>query len=106
MSKASAARRLATAAAYGGGGLGLVGGSLYGLLNLEAKIARMRIGNADESVPRPQRPLRRRTSAGRRSGSPCSATPPQPATAQPGRRDVRRIPRLRTGATGRERRCS
>jgi lysophospholipase L1-like esterase len=53
VSKASAARRLATAAAYGGGGLGIVGGSLYGLLNLEAKIARMRIGNADDSVPDP-----------------------------------------------------
>jgi lysophospholipase L1-like esterase len=53
VSKASSARRLATAAAYGGGGLGLVGGSLYGLLNLEAKIARRRIGSADESVPDP-----------------------------------------------------
>jgi lysophospholipase L1-like esterase len=53
VSKASAARRLATAAAYGGGGLGIVGGSLYGLLNLEAKIARMRIGRADEAVPDP-----------------------------------------------------
>jgi lysophospholipase L1-like esterase len=53
VSKASAARRLATAAVYGGGGLGLVGGSLYGLLNLEAKIARMRIGRAVESVPDP-----------------------------------------------------
>jgi lysophospholipase L1-like esterase len=53
VSKASAARRLAAAAAYGGGGLGLIGGSLYGLLNLEAKIARMRIGRADEAVPDP-----------------------------------------------------
>jgi lysophospholipase L1-like esterase len=53
VSKASAARRLAAAAAYGGGGLGLVGGSLYGLLNLEAKIARMRIGRALEAVPDP-----------------------------------------------------
>src|SRR5919206_2416007 len=53
MSKASAARRLATAAAVGGGGLGLVGGTLYGLLNLEAAIARMRIGGATEAVPDP-----------------------------------------------------
>jgi lysophospholipase L1-like esterase len=53
VSKASAARRLAAAAAYGGGGLGLVGGSLYGLLNLEAKIARMRIGRAVDAVPDP-----------------------------------------------------
>jgi lysophospholipase L1-like esterase len=53
VSKASAARRVAAAAAYGGGGLGLVGGSLYGLLNLEARIARRRIGRALESVPDP-----------------------------------------------------
>jgi lysophospholipase L1-like esterase len=53
VSKAAAARRLAAAAAYGGGGLGLVGGSLYGLLNLEAKIARMRIGRAVDAVPDP-----------------------------------------------------
>jgi lysophospholipase L1-like esterase len=53
MSKASAARRLAAAAAYGGGGLGLVGGTLYGLLNLEAAIARRRIGGATEAVPGP-----------------------------------------------------
>jgi lysophospholipase L1-like esterase len=53
VSKASAARRVAAAAAYGGGGLGLVGGSLYGLLNLQAKIARMRIGRALDTVRDP-----------------------------------------------------
>ncbi|MGH3446994.1 MAG: SGNH/GDSL hydrolase family protein [Nocardioidaceae bacterium] len=47
MSKASAARRLATAAAFGGGGLGVLSGSLYGLLMAEAKIARHRIGDAE-----------------------------------------------------------
>ena len=46
MSRARAARRLATAAAYGGGGLGLVGGGLFGLFKLEAKLARRWIGPA------------------------------------------------------------
>lgn len=53
MSKASAARRLATAAAYGGGGLGLVGGSLYAVLSAEAKLARIRIGNPVGTPPDP-----------------------------------------------------
>jgi lysophospholipase L1-like esterase len=47
VSRARAARRLATAAAYGGGGLGLMGGSLFGLVKLEAKLARRSIGPAD-----------------------------------------------------------
>ena len=51
MSKASAARRLATAAAYGGGGLGVVGGALYGLLKAQAKLARRAIGPADAATP-------------------------------------------------------
>jgi lysophospholipase L1-like esterase len=46
VSRARAARRLATAAAYGGGGLGLVGGGLLGLVKLEAKLARRWIGPA------------------------------------------------------------
>lgn len=46
MSRARAARRLATAAVYGGGGLGLVGGSLFGLVKLQAKLARRMIGPA------------------------------------------------------------
>ncbi|MGI8434996.1 MAG: SGNH/GDSL hydrolase family protein [Nocardioidaceae bacterium] len=53
MSKATAARRLVTAAAVGGGGLGLVGGSLYGVLNVQAKLARRRIGNAKVQPPDP-----------------------------------------------------
>jgi lysophospholipase L1-like esterase len=44
--RARAARRLATAAVYGGGGLGLVGGSLFGLVKLEARLARRMIGPA------------------------------------------------------------
>ena len=51
MSKASAARRLVAAAAYGSGGLGLLGGALYGLLTVQAKLARRAIGPADVSPP-------------------------------------------------------
>lgn len=44
MGKAGAARKLAAAAAYGGGGLSLLGAGLYGVLNLEAWLARRTIG--------------------------------------------------------------
>jgi lysophospholipase L1-like esterase len=53
MSRAGAARRLATAAAVGGGGLGLFGGSLYGLLIAQAKFARRKIGNVKDKAPDP-----------------------------------------------------
>jgi lysophospholipase L1-like esterase len=49
--KAAAARKLAAAAAYGGGGLTAAGASLYGLLRLEASLARKTIGNADHDPP-------------------------------------------------------
>jgi lysophospholipase L1-like esterase len=45
MGKAGAARKLAAAAAYGGGGLSLVGAALYGVLSAEAKLARKTIGD-------------------------------------------------------------
>jgi lysophospholipase L1-like esterase len=48
--KAGAARKLAAAAAYGGGGLSVLGASLYGVLRAEATLARRQIGNA-EGVP-------------------------------------------------------
>ncbi|MGH3444357.1 MAG: SGNH/GDSL hydrolase family protein [Nocardioidaceae bacterium] len=51
MGKASAARRLAAAAAFGGGGLSVLGASLYGLLRTEAVIARRTIGDADHDPP-------------------------------------------------------
>ena len=51
MSKASAARRLVAAAAYGGGGLGVLGGALYGLVKLQATLARRAIGPADSAPP-------------------------------------------------------
>ena len=53
MSRVQAARRLAAAAALGGGGLGAVGASLYGVLRVEASLARRRIGNADDRPPDP-----------------------------------------------------
>ena len=53
MSRAAAARRLATAAAYGGGGLGLLGGTLYGVMKLQAAWARRVIGPADTRPPPP-----------------------------------------------------
>ena len=54
MGKAAAARKLAAAAAFGGGGLSLLGGGLYGLLRVEAKIARKTIGQvSDDPAPDP-----------------------------------------------------
>jgi lysophospholipase L1-like esterase len=49
--KAAAARKLASAAAFGGGGLSALGALSYGLLRVEAKIARKAIGRIDEPVP-------------------------------------------------------
>jgi len=51
VTRARAARRLATAAAYGGGGLGLLGGSLYAVMKTQAAWARRQIGNATEAPP-------------------------------------------------------
>lgn len=51
MGKAAAARKLAAAAAYGGGGLTAAGATLYGLLRLEANLARKTIGIADHDPP-------------------------------------------------------
>jgi lysophospholipase L1-like esterase len=51
MGKAGAARKLAAAAAFGGGGLSLLGGALYGVLNVEAKLARRTIGEVREDPP-------------------------------------------------------
>ncbi len=51
MGKAGAARKLAAAAAYGGGGVSVVGGTLYGVLTLEAKMARRAIGEVRSERP-------------------------------------------------------
>jgi lysophospholipase L1-like esterase len=49
--KAGAARKLASAAAYGGGGLSVLGGALYGVLRAEAQLARRTIGEAGAEPP-------------------------------------------------------
>jgi lysophospholipase L1-like esterase len=51
MGKAGAARKLASAAAYGGGGLSVVGAALYGVLTAEAKVARKTIGDPRDTPP-------------------------------------------------------
>src|ERR1700709_390886 len=51
MRRAQAARKLAAAAAYGGGGLGVLSGSLYTLLRAEAQLPGRTIGEANERVP-------------------------------------------------------
>ncbi|GAB3779551.1 SGNH/GDSL hydrolase family protein [Nocardioides ungokensis] len=51
MGKAGAARKLASAAAFGGGGLSALGAGLYGVLTLEAKLARRAIGVTREEPP-------------------------------------------------------
>lgn len=51
MGKAAAARKLASAAAYGGGGLSVLGAGLYGILTAEAKLARKAIGRTDGEPP-------------------------------------------------------
>lgn len=51
MSRARAARKLAAAAVFGGGGLSALGGLFYGLLRVEARLARHTIGYLDHKVP-------------------------------------------------------
>lgn len=49
--KAAAARKLASAAAYGGGGLSVLGAGLYGVLTAEARLARRAIGTPRDEPP-------------------------------------------------------
>ncbi|GAB2763729.1 SGNH/GDSL hydrolase family protein [Nocardioides salsibiostraticola] len=51
MGREGAARKLAAAAAYGGGGLSLLGGAIYGVLTAEAKLARRAIGEVSDIPP-------------------------------------------------------
>ncbi|MCK1796924.1 SGNH/GDSL hydrolase family protein [Streptomyces sp. XM4193] len=51
MSRATVARRIATAAAFGGGGIGLLGGAAVGLLLAEAQLAKRRLGVSDDVPP-------------------------------------------------------
>ncbi len=51
MGKAAAARKLASAAVYGGGGLSAAGAAIYGLLRAEASLARRTIGEPKDGPP-------------------------------------------------------
>lgn len=51
MSRASRARRIVTGAAYGGGGLGLLGAAVFGVLVGEAKLARRWVGTPEYDAP-------------------------------------------------------
>ncbi|RLV50728.1 SGNH/GDSL hydrolase family protein [Nocardioides mangrovicus] len=51
MGRAGAARKLAAAAAYGGGGLSVIGASIFGVIAAEARIARHLIGHTQGRVP-------------------------------------------------------
>jgi lysophospholipase L1-like esterase len=51
LNRARAARALATAAVYGGGGLGVLGGAFYGVLAAQARLARRVIGPAQYEPP-------------------------------------------------------
>ncbi|MBV9026257.1 MAG: SGNH/GDSL hydrolase family protein [Streptomycetaceae bacterium] len=51
MSRARAARRIAAAAAYGGGGIGLLGGAAIGLLLTEVRLAQRVVGGSEDIPP-------------------------------------------------------
>ncbi|HEX5566834.1 MAG TPA: SGNH/GDSL hydrolase family protein, partial [Streptomyces sp.] len=51
MSRARVARRIATAAAYGGGGVGLLGGAAIGVLLAEVQLARRKVGGSEDIPP-------------------------------------------------------
>jgi lysophospholipase L1-like esterase len=51
LNRARAARSIATAAVYGGGGLGVLGGAFYGVLATQAMLARRVIGPAEHEPP-------------------------------------------------------
>jgi len=52
MSRASRARKVVTAAAFGGGSLGALGAAAYGIIYGESKLARRRIAPAESDPPR------------------------------------------------------
>lgn len=51
MSRARTARRIAAAAAYGGGGVGLLGGAALGLLLTEVALAKRNVGGNNDTPP-------------------------------------------------------
>ena len=54
MSRARVARRIATGAAYGGGGIGLLGVAAVGVLLAEVQLAKRRVGNHGDGQPPPR----------------------------------------------------
>ncbi|MFF7158852.1 GDSL-type esterase/lipase family protein [Streptomyces sp. NPDC008139] len=52
MSRATVARRIATAAAFGGGGISLLGGAAIGVLLTEARLAKRMVGGSGAVAPR------------------------------------------------------
>ncbi|MFF6995552.1 SGNH/GDSL hydrolase family protein [Streptomyces sp. NPDC008313] len=52
MSRARVARRIAAGAAYGGGGIGLMGAAAAGVVLAELRLAKRHVGNGHSSVPR------------------------------------------------------
>ncbi|WP_405582375.1 SGNH/GDSL hydrolase family protein [Streptomyces sp. NBC_01190] len=52
MSRARVARRIATAAAFGGGGISLLGGAAVGVLLTEVRLAKRVVGGSDDVPPR------------------------------------------------------
>ncbi|MEU3458705.1 SGNH/GDSL hydrolase family protein [Streptomyces sp. NPDC006733] len=52
MSRARVARRIATAAAFGGGGISLLGGAAVGVLLAEVRLAKRTVGGSDDVPPR------------------------------------------------------
>ena len=88
MTRASRARRIASAAMYGGGGLVGVGATIAGVLFAEVKLARRAIGDADGDPHDPDGHLPRRR---RRRGR--ARRPPRPRRRLHRRRLRRRLPR-------------
>lgn len=52
LSRARVARRIAAGAAYGGGGIGLVGAAAVGLVLAEVQLAKRHVGNGHAHAPR------------------------------------------------------
>ncbi|MFC4033803.1 SGNH/GDSL hydrolase family protein [Streptomyces polygonati] len=52
MSRARVARRIATAAAFGGGGISLLGGAAVGILLTEVRLAKRVVGGSDDEPPK------------------------------------------------------
>ena len=96
MGKAAAARKLASAAAFGGGGLSALGLALYGVLRTEATLARKAIGQtARHSPARRHRLVRPRPTRAGRQGRAARRLQRRRLRRRPGRGDPRCAARQR-----------